>query len=248
MLIPEPTPAAGTAEPHLARPGNGLLICAATSLEVALLPPGTPGARVVRLGLRPDYQERLRPHFSPRPGALLSFGFAAGLAPELAPGALLLPHTVRNLSGRAFAVTTAWRASVAAALGSRATVESGDIIQHNHVVSTLAGKRALHAATGAVALDMESAALAEIAARAGMRFLVLRVVVDAAYEVMPPALVQILTPDGRLHAARMVLALTRAPFTLWRLATAYRRAATTLRTAVHGAWRDLALGDLSARD
>src|SRR5262249_47033598 len=78
------------------------------------------------------------------------------------------------------------------------------------VLGSARDKAALYAATGALAADMESAAVMAAATAAGLAALVVRGVSDAAGDSVPPALASVLDVDGRVHAARFVaLALSR---------------------------------------
>jgi adenosylhomocysteine nucleosidase len=88
---------------------------------------------------------------------LVSFGLAGGLVPDLRPGAPLLPDTVRSLDGRSFPTDPAWRERLKAlfATGGFRTM-GGALAGSERIAATIADKRALREATGAVAIDMES--------------------------------------------------------------------------------------------
>jgi hypothetical protein len=97
--------------------------------------------------------------------------------------------------------------------------------------------------SGAAAADMESAAIAAVAARAGARFVALRVVVDAAGDELPADIERWVDERGeRRIAAALSAALHPAHWRgLWMLAQRYRAARQTLaRLApiVAGARRD----------
>jgi nucleoside phosphorylase len=66
----------------------------------------------------------------------------------------------------------------------------------------VAGKRALRAETGALAVDMESHVAARVAARRGLPFAVVRVISDSADEALPPAAQIGMKPDGAWRWAR----------------------------------------------
>jgi hopanoid-associated phosphorylase len=127
------------------------------------------------------------------PSGLVSFGLAGGLAPGLAPGTLLLPAAVIGASGTRHPVDAAWRARLRERLGTAAC----DILGGDAIVTTAAAKAALHARSGAVAVDLESAIVAQAAARAGLPFVVLRAIADPAERDLPPAASVRLKPDGR---------------------------------------------------
>ena len=141
----------------------------------------------------------LAPHVS----ALISFGLAGGLDPALRPGALLVPATVLAEDGR-------WDADpiLTARLGGPTP---GALFGDGAILATAAAKAALHARTGAVAVDLESAAVARIAARHGMPFAVLRAVCDPAGRGLPRAALAALDGQGRIGPLRVAAAIVARP-------------------------------------
>ncbi len=133
--------------------------------------------------------------------ALLSFGTAGGLAPGLAPGALLAPAAVLAGDG------TRWEP--APWLVPQGT--AGDLLGADRLVADPAAKAALHAGTGAVAVDMESHRVARVAAEAGLPFGLLRAVLDPVERALPPAAAAALGPEGQTRPGALALALMRGP-------------------------------------
>jgi adenosylhomocysteine nucleosidase len=142
--------------------------------------------------------------------ALVSFGLAGGLAPELRPGDLLLPETVRVAGGAAWSVAPIWRERVHARLGA-AGLESraGALAGSEAIVATTAEKRELFEATGAQAVDMESHEVAAVAAAAGLPLLVLRALADPYDQVIPQVAREALRPDGRMRLQGLLGGLFR---------------------------------------
>ncbi|WP_030878953.1 hypothetical protein [Streptomyces sp. NRRL S-1868] len=129
--------------------------------------------------------------------AVLATGFCAGLAPGMRPGDLVVAEETRHPGGRT--PTTAIEL-LSAALRPHGTVHTGPLLGSDHVVRG-AERAALHA-TGAVAVDMESAATLD-AARAGAArrpVAAVRVVVDAPGH----ELIRIGTLRGGISAFRML--------------------------------------------
>ena len=168
--------------------------------------------------------------------ALLSFGIAGALAPTLSPGTLLLPRFVRDGSRLGYAVDEAWRLRVAAALAAVGLhAEEGDMLGADEAAASLARKAALFAATGAIAVDLESHLVARVAARARRPFLVLRAVADPASRALPPAAVNGLDERGAPAFGRVLAAVLRDPTqipALLRLAGDTRKALFALRSAL----------------
>jgi len=165
---------------------------------------------------------------------LVSFGLAAGLARTLRPGDLLLADTVVLPDGRRLATDPAWRARLAEHLQSGGVAyRSGAVAGTDRVLSTASAKRALFERSAALAADMESHAVAEVAAEAGTPFVVVRTISDGATQALPGLATNFLAADGRVQPTLMVGILAR-PFelaTLLRLALSTRRALGTLRRA-----------------
>ena len=135
--------------------------------------------------------------------ALISFGLAGGLDPALPAGAVLVPATVL-LDGET------WHCDpdLAARLGAPIM---GAIYGGGQIVASAAAKSALHARTGAVAVDLESAAVARVAARFGLPFAVLRAICDPADRDLPRAALVALDQAGRIGAVRVAWAVLSRP-------------------------------------
>ncbi len=69
----------------------------------------------------------------------------------------------------------------------------------------------MYEATGAVALDMESYAVARIARDADIPFLAVRAIADPASRTVPEAAMRALGPDGRIHPLKALRALLASP-------------------------------------
>lgn len=135
---------------------------------------------------------------------VVSAGVCGGLDPALRSGDLVLPDGVINEGGLRLPVTGALEQRAAAA--GDAPAQTGVMATASLVVATPAAKAALRAATGAVAVDMESAAILEAAAARGCFSLVVRAVSDDARETLPDELMRLMGADGRIRCGG-VLAL-----------------------------------------
>lgn len=136
-------------------------------------------------------------------GALISFGIAGGLNPALAPGAVLVPRRV--VEG---AMDFKCDSSLLAWLGG-ATCDA--LLAGAEIAVTRAQKSALVAQTGADAVDLESGAVARVAAGAGLPFAVLRAVADPASRDLPPAALAALNAAGRIGIFRVLGSVLRHP-------------------------------------
>jgi adenosylhomocysteine nucleosidase len=161
---------------------------------------------------------------------LLSFGFAGGLDPALGAGAVVCPAEVVSGSGARFAVSTDWRERLRAATAARRPLVAGALLTRAAPIDSVADKALAFRETGAVAVDMESSAVAEVAAAFGLPFMALRVIVDTAADVLPQSVLDA-SCAGNLNMRRLLGGLALAPwelFALIRLAQRYRAATLSL--------------------
>jgi hopanoid-associated phosphorylase len=167
---------------------------------------------------------------------LVSFGIAGALSPHLAPGTLLSPRVVVEEGGVRHLVNEAWRTRVYEALAAtRLRVDDGDMLCAAAIAGTRERKAALFAATGAVAVDLESSIVADMATRAGKPFLILRAVADHAAQRLPPAVNVGLDEYGAPAIASVLASLARNPMqipALLLVAAATRRALAALGSAL----------------
>jgi adenosylhomocysteine nucleosidase len=161
------------------------------------------GLRAGLLGARwPDLQLGLD-----RP-LVISAGVCGALAPELRAGDLVLPESVIGPRGERLNVTPTQHHRASALAGTAA--RGGTLATSAEVVATPRDKAALFAHTGAIAVDMESSIILAHAAAAGCPALVVRGVADEAGESLPPELIGLMSPEGKLRTARaLVLTVTR---------------------------------------
>jgi len=163
--------------------------------------------------------------------ALMTFGMAGGLDPKLQPGSVVIPCELLASDGARYVANPAWREQVAAAVSPLRAVTEGNLLTSTHAIETPADKAAAFRATGAAAVDMESAAVAAIAAQHNLPFIAVRVIVDTAADMLPRAVVAA-SKAGRVRLARLIGGLILAPReigSLVRLAQRYRIAMRSLR-------------------
>lgn len=143
---------------------------------------------------------------------LVATGFAAGLHPGLRRGNLFVATEVGDGRAEPRPVHGPWllMAKVAAADAGGA-FGSGLLLSGTRVVVDPAAKAALGAATGALAYDLESAAVAGVAVAAGMPFLAVRAISDPVDEALPAEAETLLTARGRVNPLAVARALWRRP-------------------------------------
>ncbi|MGR8007145.1 phosphorylase family protein [Streptomyces hypolithicus] len=139
--------------------------------------------------------------------AVIASGFCAGLAPGMHPGDLIVADETRGPGGSTPCTGVDLLAEALARAVPGRTVHIGPLTGSDHVVR--GPERAELRATGAIAVDMESAATLRSALRAGPRpVAAVRVVVDAPEH----ELVRIGTVRGGISAFRVLRAVLPAFF------------------------------------
>jgi len=171
-------------------------------------------------------------------GALASYGMAGALDPMLICGAVLLPEEIATMgaerSGTRLPTSGPWRERLRAALPASCIVCGGSLLTSERPLAHPDAKAAAWLRTSAAAVDMESAAIAQVAAQAGLPFIALRVIVDTAADELPAAVIAA-SSGGRLRIGRLIGGVARAPrdlAALIRLAVHHRIASRVLATLV----------------
>lgn len=179
---------------------------------------GRDGVRVGPVGLRAGLLDARWPQLADgtdRP-LIVSAGVCGALDPRLRPGDLVVPESVLAPTGELYNVTPSQhrRALGAAVSRVRAATRNGMLVTTPDVVATPEAKAELYARTGALAADMESAVILARAAAAGCPSLVVRGVSDGAAQSLPPELVGLVTPEGKLRSARALALMASRPTVL----------------------------------
>lgn len=166
--------------------------------------------------------------------ALLSWGVAGGLSPQLRCGDLLLPHRV--VSDRSEWPTDArLRARLLRAAPGMREIDA--LYCSDAPVTSLERKREL-ADRGFVAVDMESAGVAVAASQAGVPFAVVKAVCDPASRTVPPLALRMLDEHGRLRVPALLDAALAGP-RAWRELRALRGDFSAARASLRRAARSL---------
>ena len=168
-----------------------------------------PRVAVAISGARPDKAEAEARRLA-RNGCrlLVSWGIAGGLAPAYRPGEIIVPSAVMNSRGERFGLRPdlVGRKPGPVMLGL------------DEVVLSVRAKAAL-AATGAVAVDMETHRVAMVGQEHEIPVIAIRAVADPAGLALPKLAATALGEDGRPKIGSVVLGLLTRPFDLPALLT-----------------------------
>lgn len=144
-----------------------------------------------------------------RADLLISFGIAGGLARDLQPGTVILSGEVVTEEGH-------YRTAppLAEAIGgwaARLGAIEGTVYGSRTILTTGPAKAECRAKAGSpLAVDLESGALARVAAQRGIPFVILRAIADPAWRDLPAAALLPLV-EGRPDLPRVLASMMRQP-------------------------------------
>jgi len=171
---------------------------------------------------------------------LISFGVAGGLSDTLGCGDVVLATLVGS-GDRVFETDTRWRDALFEKLNNDLPLSTGDVTHVDDIIADPLGKQALYHKTGAVVCDMESLAVAEVAAENKVPFLIVRAVSDPVDAGVPPWVSKILDDQGRVKKMKITRQILKNPVAvadLWRLGrnanTAFKSLARVSKSAGPG--------------
>jgi len=150
---------------------------------------------------------KLEQAFTAEIEGVISFGVCGALAPALRPGDVITASAVRDGRTRYPTDTTRTRY-----LLSHLPHAIGGVIAGSDVMLTsIEAKEALHGASGAVAVDMESHIAARFADARGLPFAALRAVSDGVDRALPAAAQRGMRRDGSMDIGAVLAALAADP-------------------------------------
>jgi adenosylhomocysteine nucleosidase len=174
--------------------------------------------------------------------ALLSWGSGGALHPKLSPGSLILPKSVIASQKTVFPTDADWHNRLVARLKNRLDIHSEPVAQSPSILASPLEKSNFSHHNDAIAVDMESGSVAEMASRANLPFMAIRAIADTADMAIPASGLNAIDEYGRLRPMWLLSSLARKPsdlIPLARLGRSFRAARITLATVVRLAGNDL---------
>jgi adenosylhomocysteine nucleosidase len=145
---------------------------------------------------------------------LISWGCAAALQADMKSGDLILADTLIDCNDTKLVVNADWHNHSKQLLSQSMPVHCGSLAESLEIVSSSEEKQQLQTFTGAIALDMESAAIAKVAQKNSLPFLVIRAIVDPVTMDLPRAIQYAANTEGDIVVSRLLLFLALHPLEL----------------------------------
>ncbi len=166
-----------------------------------------PGLRVICSGDGRNLAAALSRAIGEGYRGLISFGVAGGLHPDMHPGVCVVGSAVLSGTTR-IATHRDWSQRLLQIIPEAV---HGTIVGVPAPIAHPEAKRALHARTGAVAVDMESHIVAAAAQAHGLPMAAIRVITDPAMRALPQAAVAAMRPNGTTDIAAMIRSVMNRP-------------------------------------
>lgn len=172
-----------------------------------------PGIRVICNNGRERLERSLAQAIRDGARGVVSFGVAGGLRPDLAPGTCIIGSSVLSDGGRCARMNSIrthadWAQNLLRAMPGAiygALFGAAAPVVHPRI------KAELYERTGAVAVDMESHIVGDVAAAHGVPMAAIRVVTDPADRALPPTALAAMRADGTVDVAATIRSLLRRP-------------------------------------
>lgn len=142
---------------------------------------------------------------------LMSFGYAGAICPSLRRGTVVIADEVETETGRRHTTDPVWRQHLAGVLDRQSGLRVGRFVSVQQVAASPDHKRRLAEHSRALAVDMESGAVAEVAKRHGLPFIAVRAIVDEAHHAVPRAVSGAVDEAGRTRPWRIAWPLLKRP-------------------------------------
>lgn len=163
---------------------------------------------------------------------LISWGCAAALAPQLKPGNLVIADQLL-FDQQIYDADKRWAHKLRSRLSEKIAVSSGSLVTEMRIVASSHEKQGIFQASNAIALDMESGAIAKVATQTNLPFLVLRAIADPVSMDLPHAVVHALNAQGQVDLGKLIRYLLAHPWetpALIQLGWHFHAAQKTLKT------------------
>ena len=147
---------------------------------------------------------------------IANWGVAGALDDSLAPGDIVIPDRIRHApDDPGFVTDPSARKRIIAACSGSLAVREGALWSAPEPLASQADKRAVAEHSGAIAVDMEAASIAAVAARAGLPFVAVKAICDPLDRELPRRIMRALDGGSGGPSWRMLSAIAFGGPPVW---------------------------------
>lgn len=170
-------------------------------------------------------------HDAHHPAWIISVGFAGALQADLKIGNIVVANEIVGLQGEQLKIDVGMSSDAARGLfvGCTLTVDK--------MVRTIAEKQLLATQTGAIAVDMESLAVATVCRETRTKFMAVRTISDDLSADLPPEVLSLVGETGAVRFGAVIGSLWKRPSSakdMWRMRENALQAAEHLASFLDG--------------
>jgi len=165
------------------------------------------------------------------PNWILSVGFSGALSPNVKCGDIVMANAIVDTHGQELFV------DLKMASNPQAGLHVGRILTIDHIVRTVEEKQELGIKYDALAVDLESLAVAQVCRDEKTRFMAIRVISDDLAADLPPEILTVVGATGAVRIGAALSAVWKRPGSvtdMWRLREKALQAAKRLATFLDG--------------
>ncbi len=141
---------------------------------------------------------------------LISWGCAAALSDTLMPGDLVLPLHLQAENQQQFSIESPWLNHIIKELAP-IKINTGLLAESSAIVAQSSDKQAINTQSNAIALDMESIAIAQVAKQHKLAIVVIRCIADPVSMNLPKAVSYALNAQGDVILTKLLWFLLTHP-------------------------------------
>ena len=162
--------------------------------------------------------------------ALISWGTAGAIDSRLKPGDLVLADNIKG-NDNSFIVSSEWLNRLNAYFKQQDfKTHIGTIVSINQMCNSVTEKTALAKQTDAIAVDMESAVVAEMSKQHGLNFIAVRAIADEINDTIPAVVMEHTNNLAEPVFPGFLLSCLQQPKQIFRLVTLARRYKMAIKT------------------
>jgi adenosylhomocysteine nucleosidase len=165
------------------------------------------------------------------PKWVLCCGFSGALVPGIQVGDIVVGDSIVDLQGQSLMIDVGFPAD------PKQGIHTGRLLTHDAIVRLVPEKQQLAKHFSALAVDMESLAVAQVCRERGVRFLAIRVISDDLTSDLPVEVLSLVGPTGTTRFGAAIAAIFSRPSSvkdMWKLRTSAQIAAKRLATFLDG--------------